>query len=73
MIPLPDGLSYAGILQPYAKGDLLETVTSNFSTSGPCEVAASHISLMAASKHYFTYFRLTKCGIPQVSEVAWNT
>lgn len=45
----------------------LDTVKSDFSTSGPTELAASHITLMGACENYFDYELITMCGIPQVT------
>lgn len=46
---------------------LLNTIESNFSTSGITELGASHITLMAAAQDYFEYELYTKCGIPEIT------
>lgn len=52
----PQGVfeEFSGQIQGYARADLLSTVSSAaFSTSSPGHVAASHVTLMAASKAFF--------------------
>jgi hypothetical protein len=44
-----------------------DLVVCDFSTTGPCERAASEIVLMNAMKHYFKYELETLCGIPEIT------
>jgi uncharacterized protein DUF4419 len=44
-----------------------DLVVCDFSTTGPCERAASELVLMEAMQQYFSYEVLTRCGIPEVS------
>jgi hypothetical protein len=48
-------------------GKQRDLVVCDFSTTGPCERAASEIVLMEAMKHYFSYSCLTTCGIPEIA------
>jgi len=51
----------------HTKGNVAETVTANFSTTGITERIASQITLMEAMKRYFTYVELYfSCGIPYI-------
>jgi small-conductance mechanosensitive channel len=44
-----------------------DLVVCDFSTTGPCERAASELVLMEAMQHYFNYEVLTRCGIPEIA------
>ena len=44
-----------------------DLVVCDFSTTGPCERAASEIVLMDAMQSYFSYEMLTSCGIPEIT------
>jgi hypothetical protein len=44
-----------------------ELVVCDFSTTGPCERAASEIVLLDAMQHYFEYVVVTMCGIPEIT------
>ena len=44
-----------------------DLVVCDFSTTGPCERAASELVLMDAMQRYFSYEVSTLCGIPEVS------
>lgn len=44
-----------------------DLVVCDFSTTGPCERAASEIVLMDALQQYFKYELWTRCGIPEVT------
>jgi hypothetical protein len=44
-----------------------DLVVCDFSTTGPCERAASEIVLLDAMQKYFGYHLLTLCGIPAVT------
>src|SRR5262249_30452804 len=44
-----------------------DLVVCDFSTTGPCERAASEIVLMDAMQHYFDYRLMTLCGIPEIT------
>ena len=49
------------------KGDLAETITADFSTTGLNERVASQITLMDAVKQYFRYIDFAgTCGIPYI-------
>ena len=49
------------------KGDLAETITADFSTTGLDERVASQITLMDAVKQYFRYIDFAgTCGIPYI-------
>ncbi|HEX8913100.1 MAG TPA: DUF4419 domain-containing protein [Humisphaera sp.] len=48
-------------------GPVAETFTPRFSTTGPVEVAACHVTLMDAVKPYFEYGFASGCGIPTVT------
>lgn len=44
-----------------------DLVVCDFSTTGPCERAASELVLMQAMQRYFRYEVHTRCGIPEIS------
>lgn len=44
-----------------------DLVVCDFSTTGPCERAASEIVLMEAMHKYFKYVVMTMCGIPTIT------
>jgi hypothetical protein len=44
-----------------------DLVVCDFSTTGPCERAASEIVLMDAMQEYFAYEMCSVCGIPEVT------
>ncbi|HRI67350.1 MAG TPA: DUF4419 domain-containing protein, partial [Polyangium sp.] len=44
-----------------------DLVVCDFSTTGPCERAASEIVLMEAMQKYFKYVVVTMCGIPAIT------
>jgi hypothetical protein len=44
-----------------------DLVVCDFSTTGPCERAASELVLMEAMQRYFNYEVVTRCGIPEIS------
>src|SRR6185436_12467481 len=44
-----------------------DLVVCDFSTTGPCERAASEIVLMDAMQRYFRYELHTLCGIPEIT------
>lgn len=44
-----------------------DLVVCDFSTTGPCERAASEIVLMDAMQQYFEYRMSTLCGIPEIT------
>jgi len=48
-------------------GQQRDLVVCDFSTTGPCERAASEIVLMDAMKQLFEYSFLTMCGIPAIT------
>jgi len=47
--------------------ELLDLVTSDFSTTGATEKVAFQITLMDAMKSYFEYSVTTSCGIPKIT------
>ncbi len=52
-----------------------DLVVCDFSTTGPCERAASEIVLLDAMQSYFNYEMITLCGIPLVRNehmAAWK-
>ena len=50
------------------KGDIAETMTANFTTTGTTERIASRITLMETVKSYFTYWDFAvACGIPYIT------
>jgi YD repeat-containing protein len=51
----------------HTKGDLAETITADFSTTGLTELIASQVTLMDAVKQYFRYINFAaSCGIPYI-------
>jgi hypothetical protein len=44
-----------------------DLVVCDFSTTGPCERAASEIVLLDAMQSYFKYGVFTRCGIPEIT------
>jgi len=44
-----------------------ELIESNFTTTGPAEKVASHITLMDTVQHYFSYTMCCGCGFPSIS------
>lgn len=44
-----------------------DLVVCDFSTTGPCERAASEIVLMDAMQNYFAYEMCSMCGIPEIT------
>ena len=54
-------------LEKNTKGDIAQTITANFSTSGMTERIASQITLMEAMKQYFSFVEFrAACGIPSI-------
>ena len=55
-------------IERYTKGDIGNTITANFSTTGLTERVASQITLMDAMKSYFEYVVVyIACGIPSIT------
>lgn len=48
-------------------GKKRDLIVSDFSTTGPVELAASEVVLMEAMQKYFSYECTTCCGIPQIT------
>jgi len=44
-----------------------ELIENDFSTTGPVERVVSHITLMDAVQHYFTYTMCCGCGFPSIT------
>jgi len=44
-----------------------ERIVADFSTTSPSTRAASEITLMSATKHYFSFGMMTLCGIPNIT------
>merc|ERR1719321_2559782 len=44
-----------------------EIIENDFSTTGPVEKIVSHITLMDAVQHYFTYTMACGCGFPSIT------
>lgn len=59
---------FASQIGKHTKDGIAETITSDFTTTGPVERVASQITLMESVKSYFEYnsFRIT-CGIPSIT------
>lgn len=50
------------------KGDIVETLTADFSTTTPTSLVASQITIMDAMKSYFEYVHIfIGCGIPEIT------
>merc|ERR1712178_460752 len=45
----------------------VDLIESDFSTTGPVERIVSHITLMDAVQHYFTYTMCCGCGFPSIT------
>ena len=59
---------FASKIGQYTKDGIAETITSDFSTTGPSEKIASQITLMESLKNYFKYSIVyAGCGIPSIS------
>ena len=55
-------------IERYTTGDIGNTITANFSTTGLTERVASQITLMDAMKSYFEYVVVyIACGIPSIT------
>lgn len=55
-------------IERYTTGDIGNTITANFSTTGLTERVASQITLMDAMKSYFEYVVIYMgCGIPSIT------
>ena len=55
-------------IERYTTGDIGNTITANFSTTGLTERVASQITLMDAMKSYFEYVvQYMGCGIPSIT------
>ncbi len=51
-----------------SKGGIAQTITADFTTSGPTERIASQITLMDVMKEYFEYIVIgVSCGIPSIT------
>lgn len=46
---------------------IVESIESDFSTTGPVERIVSHITLMDAVQHYFSYTMCCGCGFPSIT------
>ena len=46
--------------------DFVELMTTPFSSTTPLESTIFKISLMEAAQHYFEYYCMTMCGIPEI-------
>ena len=59
---------FASQIGKHTKDGIAETITSDFTTTGPVERVASQITLMESVKSYFEYnsFRIA-CGIPSIT------
>lgn len=55
-------------ISSYTRGNLVETLTCNFSTTTPLEKVASEITIMEAMKPYFEFVVMyIVCGIPEIT------
>lgn len=45
----------------------VELIESDFTTTGPAERVASHVTLMDAVQHYFSYTMVCGCGFPSIT------
>ena len=55
-------------IDKYTKKDIAQTITANFTTTGPVERVASQITLMETVKSYFEYVVMRiGCGIPSIT------
>ena len=59
---------FASQIGKHTKDGIAETITSDFTTTGPVERVASQITLMESVKSYFEYivYRIA-CGIPSIT------
>ncbi|MBQ5997339.1 MAG: DUF4419 domain-containing protein, partial [Bacteroidales bacterium] len=60
--------SFCMVIMQNTKGDLAETLTKDFSTTGRVEHVASRVALMKAVESYFNYVVIAiVCGIPHIT------
>ena len=60
--------SFCMVIMQHTKGDLAETLTKDFSTTGRVEHVASRVVLMKAVESYFNYVAIgASCGIPHIT------
>ncbi len=72
---LTEEADWASIMQDFerqiatnSKGDIAQTISADFTTTGIAERIASQVTLMDAMKQYFEYVVLTfSCGIPHIT------
>jgi hypothetical protein len=65
--PWPEVFSAFADQMDAQTGSLSKIFRANFSTTGPTEVAASHLMAMDAFKSYFEFEVFAGCGIPQIT------
>jgi hypothetical protein len=65
--PWPEAFSVFSDAVAAQIGRQRDLVVCDFSTTGPCERAASEIVLLDAMQSYFNYDVLTLCGIPEIT------
>ena len=58
---------FASKINQNTKRGIANTITADFSTTGPIERVASQVTLMESVKSYFEYTVLAICGIPSVT------
>ena len=60
--------SFCLVIMQHTRGDLAETLTKDFSTTGRAEHVASRVALMKAVESYFNYVVIAiVCGIPHIT------
>jgi len=60
---------FSALIKANSSEGTTELIENNFSTTGPVERIVSHITLMDAVQHYFTYTMCCGCGFPSITLV----
>jgi len=58
---------FSDLIRANTTAGTVDLIECEFSTTGPVEKVVSHITLMDAVQHYFTYSLRGGCGIPEIS------
>ena len=66
--PWPEAFAgWAAQIRAHVGGETYRMLVNDFSTTGPVELAASHVVLMDVFERYFHYEAVCVCGIPTIT------
>jgi hypothetical protein len=58
---------FSDLIRANSVKGIVDLIECDFSTTGPVEKVVSHITLMDAVQHYFSYSMVCGCGFPEIA------